>query len=86
MIRDLISRLATTLILFGGIMLVGSQIVLVMEDDTQYHPYFYTSFVTGGAVDLWLFVILLGFTLWVLIIANEVWKYLKAQRNKESEV
>lgn len=48
-------------------------------------PYFYTTFVSGVSVDLWLFVILLGFILWALIIANEVWRYLKARRNRESE-
>ncbi len=83
--RDLITRLATTLILFGGIMLVGSQIVLVMKGNTSFHPDFYTTFVSGVSIDLWLFVILLGFILWALIIANEVWKYLKARRNRESE-
>lgn len=56
-----------------------------MDNDTTYHPYFYTTFVSRVSVDLWLFVILLGFTLWALIIANEVWKYLKAMRNRESE-
>ena len=56
-----------------------------MDNDTTYHPYFYTTFVSRVSVDLWLFVILLGFTLWALIIANKVWKYLKAMRNRESE-
>lgn len=73
MITDRLSKFGSTLIIFGALMFVGSQIYNMLDQMGHVqHPENYSLMISGEYSDMWWIVIVIGFIIWLAVLIIDI--------------